>query len=331
MRAVVYEGTGGGEVLAVRDVPEPEFGSDDALVEVAYAGLNRADVLEREGRYGGERAAEVRAGLEFSGVVKAVGARVEAVAAGDRVCALVRAGAHAELVAAHALTLSPLPDEVDLATAAAIPEAYITAHDALFTCGGFALGKTVLVHAAGSGVGLAAIALAKLAGGFTLGTSRSPEKLERAAGAVGLDAGILFDDGWPAAVDAATAGHGVDLVLDFIGGATLARNVGVLATGGRIVQIGTLAGAQASFALGPLMAKRATLTGTMLRNRPLDEKIELARGFTRHLLPLFARGELRAQIDEIFPLAEIAAAHERMEANVNFGKILLEMRAPAAR
>ncbi|MGB8205469.1 MAG: zinc-binding dehydrogenase, partial [Candidatus Baltobacteraceae bacterium] len=143
----------------------------------------------------------------------------------------------------------------------------------------------------------------------------------------GLDAGILYGDGWPEAVRAATAGRGVDLVLDFIGGPALAGNVEVLATGGRIVQIGTLGGASASFALGPLMAKRASLTGTMLRNRPLDEKIALARGFTLHLLPLFARGELHAQIDATFPLAEIAAAHARMEADANFGKILLEVRA----
>lgn len=328
MRAVVYEGTGGVEVIALRDIPEPELGSDDALVEVAYAGLNRADVLERAGRYGaGPRAAQVRAGLEFSGVVRELGSsRVSAVAVGDRVCGLVTAGAHAEAVAAHALTLSHVPDEIDLATAAAIPEAYLTAHDALFARGGFALGETVLVNAVGSSVGLAAVALAKRAGGFTLGTSRSELKLARAKELAGLDVGILYEGGWPEAVDAATAGNGVDLVLDFIGGPALAHNVSVLASGGRIVQIGTLGGAQASLPLGPLMAKRATLTGTVLRSRPLDEKIALARGFARYLLPLFARGELHAQIDEIYPLAEIGAAHERMEANANFGKILLAVR-----
>jgi NADPH:quinone reductase-like Zn-dependent oxidoreductase len=329
MRAVVYEGVGGVEVIALRDVPEPELGSDDALVEVAYAGLNRADVLEREGRYGsGQRAAQVRAGLEFSGVVRAVGSsRVSAVSSGDRVCGLVIAGAHAECVAAHALTLSRVPDEVDLATAAAIPEAYLTAHDALFARGGFELGQTVLVNAVGSSVGLAAVALAKRAGGFTLGTSRDELKLARAKELTGLDVGILYDEGWPEAVGAATAGNGVDLVLDFIGGPALANNLAVLAGGGRIVQIGTLGGTQASFGLGPLMAKRATLTGTVLRSRPLDEKIALARGFTRTLLPLFARGELHAQIDEIYPLAEIASAHRRMETNANFGKILLAVRS----
>ncbi|MGP6157532.1 MAG: NAD(P)H-quinone oxidoreductase [Vulcanimicrobiaceae bacterium] len=325
MRAVVYEGTGGVEVIALREVPEPVLGSDDALVEVAYAGLNRADVLERQGRYGGGgRASQVRAGLEFSGVVRALGGgRTGSLTVGDRVCGLVAAGAHAELVAAHALTLSPVPDEVDLATAAAIPETFLTAHDALFTRGAFALGRTVLINAVGSGVGLAAVALAKRAGGFTLGTSRSPEKLARAKETVGLDVGILFDETWPVAVDAATAGNGVDLVLDFIGGPSLARNVDVLAGGGRIVQIGTLGGAQAALPLGPFMAKRATLIGTVLRTRPLDEKIALARAFTSHLLPLFARGELHAQIDEIYPLAEIAAAHRRMETDANFGKILL--------
>jgi NADPH:quinone reductase len=327
MRAALYEGTGGVEVVAVREVPEPKAGDDDALVEVAFAGLNRADLLERQGRYGtGERAVAVVPGLEFSGVVRAVGARVASLSPGERVCGLVAAGAQAERVVAHALTLACVPKGVDLATAAAIPEAFITAHDALFARGGFGLGGTVLVHAVGSGVGLAAVALAKRAGGLTVGTSRTVEKLARARDLLGLDFGVPFDDAWPQAVLAATGGRGVDVVLDFTGAPTLERNVGVLAPSGRIVQIGTLGGAKANIALGALMAKRATLVGTMLRTRPLDEKIALTRGFADRLLPLFARGELRAVIDRIFPLDEIAAAHLHMESNANFGKILLSVR-----
>jgi NADPH2:quinone reductase len=327
MRAALYEGTGGVEIIAVREVLEPAPGDDDALVEVAFAGLNRADLLEREGRYGTMgRAAAVVPGLEFSGVVRAVGARVSSLSPGERVCGLVTAGAQAERVVAHALTLARVPEGVDLATAGAIPEAFITAHDALFARGGFGLGQTVLVHAVGSGVGLAALALARRAGGLTIGTSRTAEKLARARELLGLDFGVSFDDAWPEAVLAATGGRGVDVVLDFAGATTLERNVGVLASSGRIVQIGTLGGAKASIALGALTAKRATLVGTVLRTRPLDEKIALTRGFADHLLPLFARGELRAAIDRVFPLDEIAAAHLHMESNANFGKILLSVR-----
>jgi putative PIG3 family NAD(P)H quinone oxidoreductase len=322
MRAIAYEGGGGPEVIRVRDVPIPEPGSDDALVVVAYAGLNRADILERMGFYPSPLGQGATPGLEFSGVVSAIGANVKNVRAGDRVFGLVPGAAHAEFLTANALTLAPVPAGLTLESAAALPEAFMTAYDALFARGAFAIGQSVLIHAVGSSVGLAALALAKRAGGTTLGTSRTPAKLERAAGH-GLDLGIVLDDAWPDRVREATGGRGVDLVLDFIGAPILEKNVAVLCTGGRIVQIGTLGGAKASIALGPFMQKRATLAGTVLRSRPLDERIALTRAFATRLGPLFARGELRAEIDRTFPLEAMADAHRRMEANENFGKIVL--------
>jgi putative PIG3 family NAD(P)H quinone oxidoreductase len=323
MRAVTYDGKGGVDVIAVRDdVPDPEMGSDDALVEVAFAGLNRADVLERAGAYPMPRTALTIGGMEFSGTVRATGSRVTNVQPGDRVCGLVQSGAHAESIATNALTLAKVPEGVDLRTAAAIPEAFITAHDALFAHGAFALGKTALVHAVGSGIGLAAVQLIKRTGGVAIGTSRTADKLERAK-AYGLDFGFLLDDTWRGLVHAATNARGADVILDFVGAPLLDANVGVLATRGRIVQIGTLGGAQAQLHLGLLMAKRGSLHGTVLRSRPLDEKIALTKHFEGEVLPLFARGDLRTEIDRTFTLADMRAAHDYMESNASFGKIVI--------
>ncbi|GAC1303042.1 MAG: NAD(P)H-quinone oxidoreductase [Vulcanimicrobiaceae bacterium] len=330
MRAAIYTGTGGTEVIAVRDdVPEPKLGSDDALVEVAYAGLNRADILERRGSYPAPKRDLVIPGLEFAGTVRAVGSGVSNVAVGDAVCGLVGAGAHASRLTTHALTLSKIPAGLSLRDAAAAPEAFITAHDALFTIGALRLGQSVLVHAVGSGVGLAAVALAKRTGATAIGTSRTAAKLERAR-AAGLAHGFLLDDGWLGHVLAATDARGADVILDFAGAPMLERNCKALANGGRIVQIGTMAGAQTTFNLGALMFKRGSLHGTVLRSRPLDEKIALAKTFARELLPLFTRGDLRPEIDSIFPLAALAEAHAHMERNANFGKILIEIGADEA-
>jgi putative PIG3 family NAD(P)H quinone oxidoreductase len=324
MRAAVYEGTGGTDVIAIREVAEPSVGSDDALVEIAFAGLNRADVLERLGRYPTPPTDVQIPGIELSGTVRAVGERVTSLVPGDRVCGLVQSGAHAERLAVAALTLSKVPAGLDLRDAAAIPEAFITAHDALFARGAFGLGQTALVHAVGSSVGLAAIGLIQRAGGRALGTSRTPAKLERAA-AHGLDRGFPLDDGWVKAVLEATGGRGADVVLDFLGAPYLDANVAALAPGGRIIQIGTMAGQSGPFNLGVLMYKRGAIHGTVLRSRPLEEKIALAKQFSREILPFFPGGELRAEIDRTFALDDLAAAHAHMENNANFGKILIEI------
>jgi NADPH2:quinone reductase len=324
MRAITYDGSGDASVIRIGEVAEPAPGSDDALVEVAYAGLNRADILERMGRYARPKDALPIPGIEYSGVVRGVGSGVRNVSAGDRVCGLVAAGAHAERLSTNALTLAVIPDGMSLREAAAIPEAFITAHDALVSRGGFTLGETVVVHAVGSSVGLAAVALARRGGGISIGTSRTQAKLERAAGH-GLDYGFLLDDGWVAAVQGATGGRGADLILDFIGAPILDANLTALAPGGRIVQIGTLGGVDARISLGLLMQKRAALHGTVLRTRALEERIALAKHLSRALLPLFARGDLRPEIDAVFSLAQMRAAHAHMEANKNFGKILIEV------
>lgn len=322
MRAIVYNGAGDTYVIEIREVPIPEPGSDEAQIAVAYVGLNRADILERKGQYPSPLGKGAIPGLEFSGTVSKIGANVKNVNAGDRVYGLVPGAAHAEYVVTQAQTLSPVPAGVSLEAAAALPEAYMTAFDALFNRGAFALGQNVLIHAVGSSVGLAAIALAKSAGGRTIGTSRTPGKLERAQ-THGLDVAILLDESWPEKVKAATNGRGVEVVLDFIGAPVLDQNISVLVVGGRIVQIGTLGGYKASFALNALMAKRASLIGTMLRSRGLDERIALARAFTVQLGPLFARGALRAEIDRVVPFERMGEAHKAMENNENFGKIVV--------
>jgi NADPH2:quinone reductase len=325
MRAIVYSGTGDTGVIALRDdVAEPAIGTDDALVEVAFAGLNRADILERRGQYAVPPGYVSTPGMEYSGVVRAVGDRVTNVAVGDRVCGIVVSGAHAAHLSANALLLSKVPTGVSLRVAAAIPEAFMTAHDALFTRGGFALGEGVVIHAVGSSVGLAATALAKASGGVAIGTSRTASKLERAR-EHGLDFGFALDDKWVGRVHAATNARGADVILDFVGAPMLDENLKALALGGRIVQIGTMGGAAGAINLGLLMGKRAALHGTVLRSRPLDEKIALAKFFTRALLPMFERGQLRAEIDAVYPIDRMAEAHLHMEGDKNFGKIVIEV------
>jgi NADPH2:quinone reductase len=324
VRAVVYARAGDVDAIELRDVPDPVPGSNDVLVDVAYAGINRADLLERAGRYGPIEPASgpVIPGLEYSGTVAAAGAQVRGLANGERVFGIVGGGAHAGRLVTHAATAMRVPDKLDLAAAAALPEAFMTAWDALVTRGGFSLGQTVLVHAAGSGVGLAALALVRHGGGRTVGTSRTQAKLDRAR-EHGLDVGVLLDDDWPARVHEVSGGRGADIVLDFVGIPAFDRNVASLAVGGRIVQIGTLGGTKGHVALGPLMAKRATLIGTMLRSRPLNEKIALTQAFAAQVVPLFAEGALHPIIDRIFPLAEIQEAHRYVESDRNFGKVLL--------
>ncbi|MGH7837951.1 MAG: zinc-binding dehydrogenase, partial [Candidatus Binataceae bacterium] len=224
-----------------------------------------------------------------------------------------------------AFCLARLPDGIDFATAAAIPEAFVTAYDALFLRGALRLGASVLIHAIGSGVGLAALALARRAGARTFGTSRTPAKLERAR-ELGLEVALPLADGWSERVLEASGGRGVNLILDFIGAPALAGNLAALAPLGRIVQIGTLGGAQATLGLGTLMQKRATLVGTVMRSRPLEEKIALHKVLECEILPLVANGELGVEIDRIYPLAAVREAHARMEGDQNLGKILLDCR-----
>jgi NADPH:quinone reductase-like Zn-dependent oxidoreductase len=245
------------------------------------------------------------------------------VAVGDRVMGILGGGGYAELALSPAETLVPIPEGVTPVVAGAIPETYMTAYDAVFLQEGLSSGETLLVHAVGSGVGTAALQLARRAGATVIGTSRTPEKLQRAS-AMGLQHAVLADERWPDRVLEVTEGRGVDVILDLVGGPYLEGNQKVVAPRGRHIVVGVPAGAEGVLNLRALMGRRASIRGTVLRARPLPEKVALAEAFAAHVLPGFATGELAPVIDEVFPAADVVAAHARMEGNENFGKLLLE-------
>ena len=324
MRAIVIREPGGPDVLELRTVPRPKPGSGEALVRVASSGLNRADLLQRRGRYPVPPGyPEDIPGLELAGTVEQIGKGVTAVAVGDAVMGILGGGGYAEYAVSPAETLVPIPGGMTAVTAGAIPEVYMTAYDAAFLQEGLTSGETVLVHAIGSGVGTAALQLARRVGATVIGTSRTPEKLERAS-ALGLEHPVLADGGWPERVLELTEGRGVDVILDLVGGPYLEGNQRVVAVRGRHIVVGVPGGAEAVISLRGLMGRRASIRGTVLRARPLGEKIELARSFAEHVVDGFDTGDLGPVIDRIVPAAGAAEAHAYMESNANFGKILLE-------
>jgi len=325
MRAIVIARPGAPEVLELRTVPRPAPRDREVLVRVRAAGVNRADLLQREGRYPAPPGfpADIP-GLEFAGEVEALGPAASRWKTGDRVLGLTGGGAYAGSVLAHEDTLARIPAALDFASAAAIPEAFITAHDALAQAE-MRAGDLVLVHAVGSGVGLAAVQLVRALGGVPYGTARRESKLA-AARACGMEAGAVMSASLAElapAVATWTNGHGVRIVLDLLGGAYTGASVAVLAPRGCLMLIGTLAGGRTDLPLGAVLRGRLTIRGTALRARPLDEKIAVTRAFEREVLPRFERGELRATIDGVFPIAEAAAAHERMASNEGAGKLVL--------
>lgn len=326
MRAIVIARPGGPEVLELRDVPTPEPGPGQLRVRAAASGVNRADLLQRRGAYPAPPGwpADIP-GLEYAGTVDAVGEGVSGFHVGDRVMGLVGGGGYAEQVVAAEREVLPVPDSLPLEAAAAVPEAFITAHDALFTQLRLAGGETLLVHAVGSGVGTAGLQLAQATGVRVLGTNRSEWKLERARG-LGLDVAIRAGEGrdWAEEVLRATGGRGVDAILDLVGGDYLRGNIRVLAPRGRLIVVGLVAGRSAELDLGAVLSKRLTLQGTALRSRPPGEKAETTRAFAREALPLLADGRVRPIVDRLFPPEAAPRAHERMEQGQNFGKILIE-------
>jgi putative PIG3 family NAD(P)H quinone oxidoreductase len=324
VRAVIITAPGGPEVLELRDVPEPEPGPGQVRVRVYASGLNRADLLQRRGRYPAPPGwpADVP-GLEYAGVVDAVGPDARLWKPGDRVMGLVGGGGCAEAVVVHEREAIAVPEPLSLDEAAGIPEAFITAHDALFTRLGLALGETVLVHAVGSGVGTAALQLAKAAGARVIGTSRSAWKLERAT-SLGLDLGVdpAREDFADAAL-AFTGGAGVDAVLDLVGGAYLECNLRALASRGRLAFVGTVAGSRAELDMRIVMTKRLSIVGTTLRARPLEEKIAATRAFAHHALPLLEQRRIRPVLDRVLPADEVQEAHRLLEEGKVFGKVVL--------
>ncbi len=324
MRAVVLTEHGGPEVLTVAEVPDPTPGPDEVLVEVAATALNRADLLQRRGRYPGPPMDHEIPGMELSGRVVDRGERVSSWTVGDPVMGIVGGGAYAEKIAVHERQLVGTPTSVDLVDAAAIPEVFITAWDALVRQGGLTSGRVALVHAGASGVGTAAIQIARAVGATVIVTA-STGKVD-ACRALGADLAVDYTaDDFVARVKEHTEGRGVDVVLDVVGGDYLARNLDALAVGGTIVQVGVMADAMATFPLGALLPKRARLIGTVLRSRPIEEKIAVTQQFRREVLPLFDSGALAPVIDSRYPLDQIADAHRHMESNVNIGKIVVEL------
>ena len=326
MRALTISEPGGPEVLTVRTVPDPEYGPEDVLVRVRASALNRADVLQRRGLYPAPPGAPADIpGLEFAGEVEACGALVTSLAPGDRVMGIVGGGGQAERLRLHERMCLPIPPGMSFSQAAAVPEAFLTAYDALFERAALTAGDSVLVHAAGSGVGTAAAAIATVAGCRVFALSRSADKRRRLQD-LGYDA--VLDPADPSLAETIrrrTGGRGVDVVIDFLGGAAWSANVDALAPLGRLVLVGTLTGSKVDADLSALMRKRLTVVGTVLRTRPLEEKIALVQAFARTMLPLLASGRLAPVVDRVLPLDEAAAAHAAMERNENFGKIVLTL------
>jgi putative PIG3 family NAD(P)H quinone oxidoreductase len=327
MRAVVLSGHGGPEVLTFADIPTPQIGPEEVLVQVRATSLNRADLLQRMGFYPDPFPGEHEVpGMEFSGSVQAVGERVRAWKVGDEVMGIVSGGAYADQLVVHERQAMRIPRGVSLADAAAIPEVFITAWDALVLQGGLTSGRWALVHAGASGVGTAAVQICKAIGAHVIATC-STGKVD-AVKALGADVVVDYTSAdFVDAVKTATGGRGVDVVLCVIGGDYLDRNVASLAQKGHIVQVGVMGGGNMSFNLAALMPKRAKLSGTVLRARPIEEKIAISQRFSAEIIPLFESGKIRPVIDCRYPFSDIAHAHEHMAANANTGKIVIDIGA----
>jgi len=324
MHAAVITEPGGPDVMQIMEIEDPVPGPEDVLVDVKASALNRADMLQRQGGYPAPAGSPSDIpGLEFAGVVLEAGERVVGMAKGDRVFGLLGGGGYASRTVTHHRMAVPMPADWDFVQAAAIPEVYLTAYDALFNQGNLQMGERLLVHAAGSGVGTAAVQLAHHAGAFVFGTAGSAEKLAGAA-KLGMDVGINYhNEDFAAVIKEKTGGVGVDVLIDFIGGPYWNQNIASMAVLGRLVEVGLMGGARVEVDLGQLMGKRLQVTGTGLRGRTIEEKLSVTAQFKRHVLPHLVSGSMNPVVDRTFPLEEVADAHRYMETNANFGKIVL--------
>jgi len=326
MKAVVITKFGGPEVLAIQEVPTPQPGPGQVLVRVHATALNRADLLQRQGKYPAPQGVVQNIpGLEFAGEVAELGPGATYWEKGDRVFGLTPGGAHAEYVVVEEGRLAAIPGGMDWVTAAAIPEVFITAYDALISQARLQLGDKVLIHAVGSGVGLAAVQIARAFGAVPYGTSRTPDKIDRAK-QYGLEAGCVVDERLSqleAFANSSADGSGFNVVLDLVGGPYVAASLSVLTPKGRVMLIATMAGNDVTLPLHQLLSRRAHLIGTILRARPVEEIAEVVRAFSQHVVPLFATGKLRPVIDKAFIISNIQEAHRYQESNQSFGKVIL--------
>ncbi len=330
MRAIVARRPGGPEVLELAEVPDPEPGPGEVLVDVVAAGVNRADLLQRRGLYPPPPGASDVLGLEVSGTVAALGPGATGWAVGEPVCALLAGGGCAERVAVPAGQVMRVPAGLDLVDAAALPEAAATVWSTVFAGAGLRAGEVLLVHGGASGIGTTAVQLARALGARVAVTAGSRAKLEACAA---LGASVLVahrEEDFVEVVRAATGGRGADVVLDVVGGPYLARNLAVLATGGRLVVLAVQGGRRAELDLATLLTKRLSVTGSTLRARPAAEKAGVCAAVVEHVWPLVEQGRVRPVVQERVPLARAARAHEVLERGEHVGKLVLVVREPAA-
>lgn len=327
MKAVYISDFGGTENLDIREVADaPRPNASEVLVRVRAAGLNRADLIQRRGLYMPPPGFSPNIpGLEFAGEIVEAGGDVENLAAGDRVFGITAGEAQAEYLTIDSSLLAVIPENLTFTRAAAVPEAFVTAHDAILTQAELRAGEVLLVHAVGSGVGLAALQIGKAFGATVIGTSRSAEKLARCL-EFGLDLGIEItaDADLAAAIAGKFDGRGADVILDLVGAPYFEQNLECLAQKGRLMLVGLTGGRTANFDLSAALYKRATIKGTVLRSRTIEEKAAAMLGFDGDVTPLFETGKLRPNLDRVFPFEEIRAAHEYLESNESFGKVVLE-------
>ena len=327
MKAVYIKTFGGPENLEIREIPDPPRPTgSQVMVRVKAAGLNRADLLQRRGLYPPPTGYSPNIpGLEFAGEIVETGEGVGGWKAGNRVFGITAGEAQAELLLIESSLLARIPDNLTFTEAAAIPEAFITAYDAVFTQGELKRGETLLVHAVGSGVGLAAIQLAKANGAKTIGTSRTVGKLERSR-EFGLDDAILTGENpeFSQILKTMTAGQGVDMILDLVGAVYFKENLDSLAAKGRLMLVGLTSGTLSEIDLGIALRKRLRIIGTVLRGRSIEEKAEATRRFSDEVVPLLASGKVRPNIDKAYPAESVGEAHAYLESNRSFGKVILE-------
>jgi len=327
MKAVYITDFTGSEGLEIKEVPDPSPKENEVLVQVRAAGLNRADLLQARGAYPPPEGYSPNIpGLEFAGEVIATGGLVTRWTIGERVFGIAAGEAQAEVIVCDEKLLTRIPDNLSFVEAAAVPEAFITAYDAIFTLADLKASETLLIHAIGSGVGLAALQIAKAKGAFVIGTSRTSDKVVRCKEEYGLDIGLVIHDpkSFAGAISGCSKERGADVILDLVGGEYFPENLASLAPKGRLVLVGLTSGRTTEVNLALVLQKRARIIGTVLRPRPLAEKADATKKFANDVLPLLASGAVRPNLDRVFPVKDVVAAYKYLESNKSFGKVVLE-------